>query len=95
MPVYLWDATSRKGEAKKGELDAADEAAVRGILRRQGYRSINVKLKPKDIMEYLPFLKKSVNEKDVVVFARIFSTMINAGLSVDSMPGIAGAAGAE
>jgi type IV pilus assembly protein PilC len=80
MPVFLWEATNRKGEVKKGELDAADETAVRGMLRRQGYRSINVKIKPKDLMEYLPFLKEKVKEKDIVVFARIFSTMINAGL---------------
>jgi type IV pilus assembly protein PilC len=80
MPVFLWDATNRKGETKKGELDAADETAIRSMLRRQGYRSINVKAKPKDLMEYLPFLKPKVKEKDIVVFARIFSTMINAGL---------------
>ncbi|MDD5168583.1 MAG: type II secretion system F family protein [Syntrophales bacterium] len=80
MPVFLWEATSRKGEVKKGETDAADETAVRGMLRRQGFRSINVRTKPKDLMEYLPFLKEKVKEKDVVVFARIFSTMINAGL---------------
>ena len=80
MPAFLWEATSRKGEQKKGELDAADEAAVRAQLRRQGFKNINVKAKPKDLLEYLPFLKQKVQEKDVVVFARIFSTMINAGL---------------
>jgi len=80
MPAFLWEATSRKGEQKKGELDAADEATVRAQLRRQGFKNINVKTKPKDLMEYLPFLKESVKEKDVVVFSRIFSTMINAGL---------------
>lgn len=80
MPIFLWEATTKKGEAKKGELDAADEAAVRGMLRRQGCKSIAIKKKPKDIMEYLPFLKQKVKEKDVVVFSRIFSTMINAGL---------------
>lgn len=80
MPIFLWSGTTKKGEIKKGELDAADEAAVKGMLRRQGYKSITVKTKPKDIAEYLPFLKQKVKEKDVVVFARIFSTMINAGL---------------
>ncbi len=80
MPAFLWEATNRKGESKKGELDGTDEAVVRGLLRRQGYRAINVKPKPKDLMEYLPFLKEKVKEKDIVVFARIFSTMINAGL---------------
>ena len=80
MPIFIWSATTKKGEAKKGEMDAADEAAVKGMLRRQGYKAITVKKKPKDLEEYLPFLQSKVKEKDVVVFARIFSTMINAGL---------------
>src|SRR3990172_13418780 len=80
MPIFLWEAQTKKGESKKGELDAVDEAAARGMLRHQGYKSIEIKNKPKDIAEYLPFLKQKVKEKDVVVFSRIFSTMINAGL---------------
>jgi len=80
MPVFVWEATTKKGEVKKGELEAADEGIIRGQLRRQGFKSITVKTKPKDLAEYLPFLKQKVTEKDVVVFARIFSTMINAGL---------------
>ena len=80
MPIFIWSAETRKGETKKGELDGADEAAIRAQLRRQGYKSISVKKKPKDLLEYLPFLKQKVKEKDVVIFARIFATMINAGL---------------
>ncbi len=80
MPVFLWEATTRKGQEKKGELEAVDQAAVRNILRKQGFKSITVKEKPKDLMEYFPFLKEKVKEKDVVVFCRIFATMINAGL---------------
>jgi len=80
MPAYVWEATTRAGAAKKGELEAADPAAVRTLLRRQGFRSITVKSKPKDLLEYLPFLKQKVHEKEVVVFCRIFATMINAGL---------------
>ncbi len=80
MPVFSWEAQTRKGETKKGELDASDEPTVRGMLRRQGFKSITVKRKPKDLAEYLPFLQQKVSEKDVVVFARIFATMINAGL---------------
>ena len=80
MPIFLWQAEAKKGESKKGEIDAADEAAVRGQLRRQGYKSITVKKKPKDLFADIPFLQQKVTEKDVVVFARIFATMINAGL---------------
>ena len=83
MPVYIWEGVTRKDEIKKGEMEAVDEITVRGLLRRQGLKNIEVKQKPKDLMEYLPFLQVlqgKIKEKSVVVFCRIFSTMINAGL---------------
>ncbi|MBP7765247.1 MAG: type II secretion system F family protein [Deltaproteobacteria bacterium] len=80
MPVFLWEGTTKKDEVKKGEMEAADELAVRTLLRRQGFKSIEVRKKPKDLLEYVPLLAGRVKEKDVVVFCRIFSTMINAGL---------------
>jgi len=80
MPVFLWEGTTKKGEVKKGEMDVPDELAVRTALRRQGFKSIAVKQKPKDLLENIPFLQGGVDEKNVVVFCRIFSTMIDAGL---------------
>jgi type IV pilus assembly protein PilC len=80
MPVFLWEGTTKKGEVKKGEMDVADEMAVRTALRRQGFKSVTVKPKPKDLLENIPFLQGGVEEKNVVVFCRIFSTMIDAGL---------------
>ena len=80
MPVFLWEGINRKNEHKKGELDGADEAALRSQLRRMGYRDVKVKTKPKDLLEYLPFLQPGIKDENVVVFARIFSTMISAGL---------------
>jgi type IV pilus assembly protein PilC len=80
MPVFIWEGTTRKDEVKKGEMEAVDELAVRGLLRRQGFKSIEIRKKPKDLAEYLPFLAGRVKEKNIVVFCRVFSTMINAGL---------------
>ena len=80
MPIFIWEGTTKKNEVKKGEIEATNENAVRGLLRRQGYKIIEVRKKPKDLEEYLPFLKGKIKEKNVVVFCRIFSTMINAGL---------------
>jgi type IV pilus assembly protein PilC len=80
MAEFLWESATKKGELKKGEMAATDEGVVRGHLRRQGFKSITVKKKPKDLAEYFKFGKQKVKEKEVVVFARIFSTMINAGL---------------
>ncbi len=80
MSIYLWEAQTRKGEIKKGESEAADESVVRTQLRRQGLKPGRIKKKPKDLFESVPFLQPKVKEKDVVVFCRQFSTMIDAGL---------------
>jgi type IV pilus assembly protein PilC len=80
MPIFIWEGTTKKNEVKKGEMEAADEVTVRNLLRRQGFKNIEVNKKLKDILEYLPFLKGKIKEKNVVVFCRVFSTMINAGL---------------
>ncbi len=82
MPVYLWEGTTKKGEEKKGELEAADESSVRIQLRRQRIKPESIKKKPKDLFENIPFLREKVKETDVVVFARLFATMINAGLPI-------------
>ena len=80
MPIYLWEAHTKKGESRKGEIEAEDEAAVRAQLRRQNLKAGSIKKKPKDLLENIPFLQPRIKEKDVVVFARQFSTMIDAGL---------------
>ncbi|MCD6487487.1 MAG: type II secretion system F family protein [Syntrophobacterales bacterium] len=82
MPVYLWEGTTKKGEIKKGEMEAPAESAVRIQLRRQRIRPGSIKKKPKDLFENIPFLQQKVREKDIVVFSRQFATMINAGLPI-------------
>jgi len=82
MPVYLWEGVTRKGESRKGSVEAVDEGTVRAQLRRQGLRNLYIKKKPKDLLENVAFLQPKVKDKDVVVFARQFSTMINAGLPI-------------
>lgn len=82
MPVYLWEGTTKKGEKKKGEMEAADESHVRIQLRRQHIRPANIKKKPKDLFENIPLLREKVKQQDVVVFSRQFATMINAGLPI-------------
>jgi len=81
MDVYVWEGRSRKGTMERGELSAANEAAVRLALRRQQIQAIKIEAKPKDILQGLKFSKrKKVKEKDIVVFTRQFATMIDAGL---------------
>ena len=81
MEVYVWEGRSRKGTIERGEMEAANEAAVRSILRRQQIQAIKIQVKPKDILKGLTFFKRRrVKEKDIVVFTRQFATMIDAGL---------------
>jgi type IV pilus assembly protein PilC len=80
MPVYLWQGQDRRGANQKGEIDAIDEAAVTLHLRRMQIKPAKIKKKPKDLFENVSFLQPKVHTADVVVFARQFSTMINAGL---------------
>ncbi len=82
MPVYSWVAETQRGRIIKGEMEAADERIVRAQLRRRRLRLIKIKEKPKDLSEYVPFLQPKVKTKDVVVFTRQFSTMVEAGLPV-------------
>ncbi len=82
MQVYVWEVRTMKGEVKKGEQEALDEATLRSQLRRRGFKDIKVKKKPEDILQKIPLFKQKVKEKEVVIFARQFSTMINAGLPI-------------
>jgi type IV pilus assembly protein PilC len=80
MTVYIWKARTRQGTMKHGELEAANDAAVMTQLRAQMLQPVTVKKKPKDVREYLPFLKPRITTKDLVIFTRQFATMIDAGL---------------
>ncbi len=81
MPVFKWEARTRQGGVKKGELEAPNAEAVHAALRRQGLNPTKVKAKPKEIKINIPGLRgKRIKDKDIVVFTRQFATMIDAGL---------------
>jgi type IV pilus assembly protein PilC len=82
MPVYQWVGKNRKDEVQKGEIDAVSEEAVKAQLTRQRITPTKVKKKPKDLFENVAFLQPKVKERDVILFARQFSTMIDAGLPI-------------
>jgi len=80
MPIYLWKARTRQGALKKGEIESVNEDGVMAQLRAQMLLPVSVKAKPKDVSEYLPFLKPGIKTKELVIFTRQFATMIDAGL---------------
>ncbi len=82
MPVYLWEGKNRHNQVQKGELEAPSEDAVRAQLNRLRIVPSKIKKKPKDLLENVAFLQPKVKEKDIIVFCRQFSTMIDAGLPI-------------
>jgi len=82
MPVYLWEGKRRGGTTQKGEMEAPSEEKVRLNLERQKITPIKIKKKPKDLFENVAFFQPKVEQKDVIVFCRQFSTMIDAGLPI-------------
>jgi len=80
MPVYIWEGKSAKGTIQKGETNAPSEKILRQLLKAQKINVSKVKQKPKDIFENVAFMQPGVKTKDLIVFTRQFSTMIDAGL---------------
>jgi len=76
MPVFLWEAETRQGQQKKGELEVASKVQAMATLRRQGYVKVKVRKKPIEI----DIFPEKVEERDISIFFRQLSTMINAGL---------------
>jgi type IV pilus assembly protein PilC len=82
MPVYVWTGKNRSDVTQKGEIEAVSEEAVKAQLLRQKITPTKIKIKPKDLFANVAFLQPKVKEHDVIIFARQFSTMIDAGLPI-------------
>ncbi len=82
MPEFIWKAKNKAGQKKGGKMDAINLKAVEFTLQKRGFVDIKVKEKPKDLLENIAFLQPKVTTKDVIVFCRQFSTMIDAGLPI-------------
>ncbi len=79
LPVFIWKAKAPQGDERSGEMEAADREEVEGRLRTLGLQPIKIKKKPAEIHLKLPG-SSGVSRKELVIFTRQFSTMIDAGL---------------
>ncbi|MCB2181862.1 MAG: type II secretion system F family protein [Desulfobulbaceae bacterium] len=80
MPIYIWKGKNSYGEKRKGKLEAQSEAAALAQLKKIRITPTVLKEAPKDIFENIAFFQPKVTGKDVVIFTRQLSTMIDAGL---------------
>jgi type IV pilus assembly protein PilC len=78
MPAFVWKGKTRDGKVVSGERNAENKEAVMALLRRDQILVSSVKEKGKEIA--LPKLGGGVPSKDLAIFTRQFSVMIDAGL---------------
>ncbi|MGH7808045.1 MAG: type II secretion system F family protein [Thermodesulfobacteriota bacterium] len=69
-----------RGKVQKGELEAPSKSAVLARLRQMQVQPIPDKIKEKGKLFGFKFQLGGVSNKDIVVFTRQMSTMIDAGL---------------
>ncbi|MGI9202713.1 MAG: type II secretion system F family protein [Woeseiaceae bacterium] len=73
---FLWEGTDRKGNKVKGKSMAADEAAVRADLRRQGVVPSRVRKQSAGLFKG----QSKITPGDIAIFSRQLATMLAAGI---------------
>ncbi|MEO5334476.1 MAG: type II secretion system F family protein [Magnetococcus sp. YQC-5] len=79
MDMYQWEATSKTGEKRKGEMEGANAGMVLSQLRRQGLQNPKAKKKSSKALK-----ASKITEVEIVVFTRQLATMVGAGLPLVS-----------
>jgi type IV pilus assembly protein PilC len=73
---FVWEGTDRKGKKVKGKSMAANEAAVRADLRRQGVVPSRIKKQSQGLFSG----GGKVTPADIAIFMRQLATMLAAGI---------------
>jgi type IV pilus assembly protein PilC len=80
MPEYEYRATGRNGETIVGRRSAPTREALDAILRRESLSPTRIVEKGKEIAIPKPKMAGKVSPKELAIFTRQFSVMIDAGL---------------
>jgi type IV pilus assembly protein PilC len=81
MPKFVYEATSRSGETRKGEFEAESIESAENRLRNDGLVPVKVKKKALDLGNIANIqIGSGVQPKDLQIFTRQLATMIDAGL---------------
>jgi type IV pilus assembly protein PilC len=78
VPAYVWKGKTRDGKVVSGERVADNKETVMQLLRRDQILVSSVKEKGRELA--LPKLGGGIPSKDLAIFTRQFSVMIDAGL---------------
>lgn len=78
MPDYKYQGTSRSGASVSGVMTAANKTELANLLKRQQITATKMTEKGKEFN--MPTFGGGVNSKELAIFTRQFSVMIDAGL---------------
>lgn len=86
MAKFVFQAKNAAGKVQMGQIEAADEAEARVKVRAQGLTPLKMMLSPGSraaAKSASPAMfQKKVSSKEMQIFTRQFSTLINAGVPV-------------
>ncbi len=86
MPTFRYEAVTSAGETIKGDVQAADQAAVVQRLQRSGHVVLRTdEVKPNRLMDILNrdlSSGRKVRQNDIVIFTAELATLVGAGLTV-------------
>ncbi len=78
MPIFVWEGKTRAGDVRKGEMSATSADEVSQRLKGQDISASKIKKKREG--KSLSMGGTRIPSKNLVIFTRQFSTMIDAGL---------------
>jgi len=81
MPVFIYQGRASGARTVTGEIEAPSKPEAMAKLRGRRIVVSDLKAKPKDIQ--VGGVSRKVGVKDLKIFARLFGTMVNAGLPID------------
>ncbi len=81
MPVFLYSGRGAGSKTVNGEIEASDKQEAMSKLRMRRVVVQELRTKPKELK--VGGMGGAVGVKDLKIFARLFGTMINAGLPID------------
>lgn len=75
--TFSWEGIDKRGQIVKGEISGSSIALAKAMLRRQGVNPTKVRKKAKPMFSAG---KKKITPKDISIFSRQLSTMMNSGV---------------
>ncbi|MBR3771932.1 MAG: type II secretion system F family protein [Clostridium sp.] len=82
MPVFDYEVVDKEGKTKKGSLEGNSVEDIKETLKLQGFIPISVKAQTLLTKDLDISIGKRVSSKELAIFCRQFSSIINAGVTI-------------